>query len=105
DTIWVRVEHKTTNCYNIGSFQIAINTPLLLTTPTPLNMCDDDTAPNNQFHVFDLTVKNTEINQGTGFAVTYYPSLLDARNDTNVITTPTAYQNVPAHPGVQTLGV
>ncbi|QBZ98926.1 T9SS type B sorting domain-containing protein [Flavobacterium sangjuense] len=104
-TIWVRVEHKTTGCFNVGSFQIEIDTPLLLTTPAPLSVCDADDTPNNQFHVFDLTIKNTEINQGTGYTVTYYPSLTDAQNNTNVITTPTAYQNVPAHPAVQTLGV
>ncbi|QBZ98742.1 T9SS type B sorting domain-containing protein [Flavobacterium sangjuense] len=102
-TIWVRVEHNTTGCYNVGSFQIEINTPLLLTTPTPLSVCDADDVPNDQLYVFDLTIKNTEINQATGYTVTYYPSLLDAQNDTNVITTPTAY--LIQNPPVQTLGV
>jgi gliding motility-associated-like protein len=106
-TIWVRVENNNTQCYNIGSFQLQINTPLLLTTPapSPLSLCDDDANPNNQFHVFNLTVRDTDINQGTTATVTYYPSLLDAQNGTNVITTPTAYQNDPLHPAVQTLGV
>jgi gliding motility-associated-like protein len=105
-TIWVRVENNNTQCYNIGSFQLQINTPLLLlTTPAPLSLCDYDANPNNQFHVFDLTVRDNDINQGTTATVTYYPSLLDAQNGTNVITTPTAYQNDPLHPAVQTLGV
>ncbi|MCF6130640.1 hypothetical protein L1S35_13245, partial [Flavobacterium sp. AS60] len=103
DTIWVRVEHNTTGCYNVGSFQLEINTPLLLSTPIPLNVCDADTIPNDQLHVFDLTIKNTEINQATGYMVTYYPSLVDAQNNTNVITTPTAY--LIQNPPVQTLGV
>ena len=104
-TIWVRVENNNTQCYNIGSFQLQINTPLLITTPAPISLCDDDANPNNQFHVFDLTVRDNDINQGTTSTVTYYPSLLDAQNGTNVITTPTAYQNGPLHPAVQTLGV
>ena len=38
-----------------------------------------------------------------GIIIAYYPTLLDAQNNTNVITTPTAYTNVI--PAVQTLGV
>jgi gliding motility-associated-like protein len=104
-TIWVRVENNNTQCYNIGSFQLQINTPLLLTTPAPLSLCDDDANPNDQYHAFNLTIKDTQINQGTTATVTYYPSLSDAQNGTNVITTPTAYQNDTLHPAVQTLGV
>ncbi|MES2410258.1 MAG: hypothetical protein V4535_02310, partial [Bacteroidota bacterium] len=102
ETIWVRVEHNVTGCYNIGSFLLEINTPLLLTTPAPLNVCDADAIPNDQLYVFDLTIKDNEINQGTGFLVTYYPSLTDAQDNTNVITTPTAY--LIQTPPVQTLG-
>jgi hypothetical protein len=104
-TIWVRVENTLTDCYNVGSFQIIINTPLQLTTPTPLSVCDDDTNPNNQYHIFDLTVKNAQITQNLlGYTVTYYPSLALAQaGGATTITTPTAYTNGP--PGVQTLGV
>jgi gliding motility-associated-like protein len=103
-TIWVRVENNNTQCFNIGSFQLKINTPLLLTTPAPLNLCDDDANPNNQFHVFDLTLKDFEISGALG-TVTYYPSLALAQAGVagTEITTPTAYQNVQA--AVQTLGV
>ncbi|UPT70879.1 MAG: T9SS type B sorting domain-containing protein [Flavobacterium sp. JAD_PAG50586_2] len=103
EVIWVRVENNVTECYNVGSFRLKINKPLLLTFPTPLSVCDDDAVPNDQLFVFDLTIKNTEINQGTGFAVDYFPSLLDAQNNTNIITTPTAY--LIQTPPVQTLGV
>jgi gliding motility-associated-like protein len=104
-TIWIRVEHNTTQCFNIGSFLLEIDTPLLLTTPTPLSVCDDDAAPNDQHYVFNLTVKDAEINQGTGYTVTYYPSLLDAQNNTGAISAAdaVAYINIP--PAVQTLGV
>ena len=104
EMIWVRVEDVTTGCYNIGSFLLQINKPLLLTTPLPLSLCDDDASPNNLFHVFDLTYRDVLITQGlTGYTVNYYPSIVDAQNGTNVILTPTAYQNV--FPAVQTLGV
>ncbi|MFN7675168.1 T9SS type A sorting domain-containing protein [Flavobacterium sp.] len=103
-TIWVRVENTATFCSNIGSFQININTPLLLTTPTPLSVCDDDANPNNQITTFDLTVKNNEILQGLiGFTVTFFPNLFNAQTGTNVIANPTSYVNIT--PAVQTLGV
>ena len=102
--IWIRIANNGTTCFNTGSFQVVVNTPLSLTTPLPLSLCDNVANPNNQFQVFNLTVKDFEISGGLG-TVTYYPSLLDAQNGTNVITTPTAYQNAPAYPAVQTLGV
>ncbi|UPT71161.1 MAG: T9SS type B sorting domain-containing protein [Flavobacterium sp. JAD_PAG50586_2] len=107
EQIWVRVENNATQCFNTGSFFLVINTPLLLTFPTPLSVCDDDANPNDQYHVFDLTVKNLEIAPG-GQTVTYYPSLALAQAGVagTEITTPTAYQNMnPQHPAVQTLGV
>jgi gliding motility-associated-like protein len=73
-TIWVRVENNLTGCYNLGTFKLIIHTPLLLTTPPVLNMCDDDLIPNNQHTEFDLTVRDVLINQGTGYTVTYYTS-------------------------------
>ncbi|KAK6020798.1 hypothetical protein OSTOST_13541, partial [Ostertagia ostertagi] len=104
-TIWVRVEHIATGCYNLGTFQIVINSPLLLITPTPLSLCDDDANPNNQFHSFNLTVKNNEITQNLPYTVTYYPSyaLAQAGVAGTEIATPTAYTNIS--PAVQTLGV
>jgi gliding motility-associated-like protein len=72
--IWVRVENIATGCYNLATFKLIIHTPLQLTTPTVLNMCDDDAIPNNQHTEFDLTVRDLEINQGTGYTVTYYTS-------------------------------
>ncbi len=109
--IWVRVENNTTHCYNVGSFNVIINIPLLLTNPTPLSVCDNDANPNDQHTAFDLTVKDNQITGGLpGYTVTYYPSYADAQAGTNPINNtaplfadPTAYVNVP--PAVQTLGV
>ena len=81
-----------------------INMPLLLTTPTPLSVCDDDANPNDGFHTFDLTVRDVMITQGlSGYTVTYFPTLADAQNLTNAIGTPTAYTNLTSP--VQTVGV
>jgi gliding motility-associated-like protein len=105
-TIWVRVEDNTTGCYNIGTFDIIINIPLQLITPTPLSVCDDDANPNDQHHSFDLTIRKPMITQGLpGYSVTFYPSyaLAVGSNPTDIISDPTNYVNVP--PAVQTLGV
>ena len=95
--IWVRVEDNNTGCYNIGTFNVIINRPLLLTTPTPLSVCDDDANPNDGFHSFDLTVRDVMITQGlSGYTVTYFPTLADAQNVTNASGTPTTYTNITA---------
>jgi valyl-tRNA synthetase len=53
-TIWVRVENKSSHCFAVGSFDLQVNTSLVLTTPTLYALCDDDASPNNQFTSFDL---------------------------------------------------
>ena len=55
NTIWVRVENNSTNQYAIGSFILIVNTPMVLTTPTVYNVCDDDAYPNDTFATFDLS--------------------------------------------------
>jgi gliding motility-associated-like protein len=103
--IWVRVEDITTGCFNLGSFDIIINIPLQLTTPQPLSLCDDDANPNDQFHSFDLTVRDATITQGLlGYMVTYYSTyaLAQAGGPTD-ITDFSNYTNTQA--AVQTLGV
>ncbi|WP_396140560.1 T9SS type B sorting domain-containing protein, partial [Flavobacterium sp.] len=98
-TIWVRVENNNTQCYNLGSFQVFVGIPLVVPTPQPINECD--TLPNDQFAVFDLTVR--QITALPGYTFQYYPSWTDAQNDTNQITNITSYTNVSL--AVQTLGV
>ena len=55
NTIWVRVENNSTNQYAIGSFILIVNTPMVLTTPTVYNVCDDNAYPNDTFATFDLS--------------------------------------------------
>jgi gliding motility-associated-like protein len=101
--IWVRVENNASQCFAIGSFILSVNPPLFLTTPLPLNICDNDASPNNQYTVFDLTVRNNAITQGQpNMTVTYYPSY-PVTASSIAIANPTSYTNVV--PAVQTLGV
>ena len=104
-TIWVRVENNLAGCFAIGSFKLIVNTPMVLIRPAPLSMCDDDANPNDKYHTFDLRLKDVEINQGSGLAVTYYPSLALAQAGVvgTEIVNPNAYTNTS--PAVQTLGV
>ena len=53
-TIWVRIQNNATGCFSVGSFQLQINTPMVLTTPTLLSMCDNDAIPNDMFTTFDM---------------------------------------------------
>jgi len=102
-TIWARIENNTTRCFSIGTFQLFVNAPLLLITPAPLSICDNDTNPNNLFTEFDLTVKDAIITQNlAGYTVTYYPSY-PVTAASVAIANPTTYTN--AIPAVQTLGV
>ena len=48
-TIWSNsTENIATGCYNVGSFQVIINIPLVVATPTPISKCDHDANPNDQ---------------------------------------------------------
>jgi len=94
-TIWVRVEGIASECANVGSFELHVNAPLALTTPTQLTICDDGPTSALPQAVFDLTIKNAEIiGANTGYTVTYYETQADALADTNAIATPEAYTNI-----------
>lgn len=101
-TIWYRIQDNAITCYGINSFQLIVNTPLILTTPAPFSVCDNDANPNNLFTTFDLTLIDTQINQGTGYTITYYPSS-PITSSSIAITNPTSYTNTIQ--AVQTLGV
>ncbi|RXR24687.1 choice-of-anchor L domain-containing protein, partial [Flavobacterium stagni] len=88
-TIWVRVEHKSTHCFAVGSFDLQVNTSLVLTTPTLYALCDDDATPNNQFTSFDLV---SFVGTVPGHTLAFY---LDAAH-TQPINTPSAFTNIIA---------
>ena len=70
----------------------AIINPLpVVTNPVLLAICDDD---QDGFTNMDLTSVNSDISTNfTNETFQYYPSQVDAENDTNEITSPTNYTN------------
>ena len=91
-TIYVRLVSAANGCVSTGQFDIRVELPPVAIQPTPLALCDDDV--DDEFTVFDLTVKNTEITGGEGsWSVSYYETSADAQADTNVIDPDTAYTN------------
>jgi valyl-tRNA synthetase len=99
-TIWVRVTHKATGCFTIGSFKLIVNSPLQLTQPDEITLCDD-ALPNDQRQIFDLTIREAQITGGaTGYTFNYYSSTALPPNPATLITDPTAFHNTAT---VQTL--
>ncbi|AWH84219.1 hypothetical protein HYN59_03420 [Flavobacterium album] len=113
-TIWVRVETPDNECYSLTSFQLELNKPLLITTPTIMAVCNESLAPtgtnNDGITQFDLTSKDDEIlgifGIGHGNIVSYF--VTDPRVDLTAtpIANPEAYTNLgPPMNNPQTLFV
>ncbi|NDJ00153.1 hypothetical protein GWA97_13815, partial [Flavobacterium sp. LaA7.5] len=84
-----------TGCFGVTSFQLFLNQPLLLTTPSMLSVCETE-LPNDATEVFDLTSKDEEIlgpfGVGQGYTVEYFVS--EADRDNNIpIPNPESYIN------------
>jgi gliding motility-associated-like protein len=91
ETIWVRVEYPLTNCATIVSFDLVINPLPVLSTPDPLELCDndDDGEDNNGFvQTFMLTDKDAEILDGQTGIVSYHYTQADAQSGSNPIASP-----------------
>jgi large repetitive protein len=96
DEIWVRVIDAQ-GCFGIESFIVNVDVPHVLTSPTPLTLCDNPDQPNDGTREFDLTVKENEIlgpfGVGQGFVLTYF-----VKNGTtpniNPITTPGSFTQI-----------
>src|SRR5690606_23744253 len=91
-TIFVRVENVSDeSCYGTSSFTIEVGTNPEFNEPTDWFVCDDIAIDGSQ--LFDLNEKITEISQGINdtLDITFYSSLADAQNGTNVL--PLQYTN------------
>ena len=84
-TIYVRVINDSTGCLiDRLSFDVVVNPLPIITDIVELKQCDDDT---DGFSLFNLNEAATDIS--TNFAnetFVFYPSLVDAENDTNAFT-------------------
>ncbi|OUR90828.1 hypothetical protein A9Q87_12820 [Flavobacteriales bacterium 34_180_T64] len=98
-TVYVRLEDTTTNCYNTTILDLVVNPLPVAVLPTALEVCDDD---NDGFTSFDLTLKDAEILGGqVGMSVTYHETQSDADTAVNALGSP--YMNIV--PSVQTVYV
>ena len=88
-TIWVTVENTSNpgGCTRMRSFEIAVNSSIFLTQPTPITVCES-TLPNDGVELFDLTIRELQILGGVQTFATfkYYTSAYDRENDINEIT-------------------
>jgi gliding motility-associated-like protein len=98
-TIYVRLENTTTNCYNTTTLDLVVNPLPVPIAPTALEVCDDD---NDGFASFDLTLKDAEVlGAQVGMTVSYHETQSDADNGINALGNP--YNNIV--PSVQTVYV
>ena len=90
--VFVRVQNITDeDCYGTTSFTIEVGTNPIFNQLTDWFVCDD--IANDGSELFDLNVKIDEVSEGTTEAldVTFYTTLSDAENGTNVL--PIQYAN------------
>ena len=101
-TVYIRIENTTTDCFIINKFDINITSLTNFNTPTDYEVCDDDTDGDDQngFASFDFNIKTQEIINGipgANYDITYYLSQVNAEtpasqipvNFTNTTPTPT----------------
>ncbi|MCK8481965.1 choice-of-anchor L domain-containing protein, partial [Psychroserpens algicola] len=70
-TIFVSVTNTTSNCANVGSFDLIVNPLPALVDPTPLEVCDDGTP--DGITSIDLSLKNVEITgNNSNYSVSYH---------------------------------
>ncbi len=99
--IYVRVEDFVTGCINTTTLELNVEESAQITSPTPLEVCDDD---NDGFSIFDLESKNAEIlgsNDPLNYNVLYFETLSDAENSNNPVFSP--YSNIVS--SIQTIYV
>ncbi|WP_347373899.1 T9SS type B sorting domain-containing protein [Aequorivita sp. Q41] len=97
-TIWVRLTDNLTECYKVASFNLVVNSGLLIVDPTPLVLCDDLGEDFDGKTSFNLTDKNGEITNGVVTqGVSYFLTEEDAQDNINRIDPDTAYVNEDAN--------
>ncbi|MDN3493443.1 T9SS type B sorting domain-containing protein [Winogradskyella bathintestinalis] len=92
--IHVRIEDTINGCLAFSSFNLIVNNLPIITDPTPLEVCDDQTA--DGITAMDLNFyKDQEIALGqTNLVVTYHSSASDAAAGVNAYTMPYTNTNV-----------
>ncbi|MFC0605362.1 T9SS type B sorting domain-containing protein [Winogradskyella pulchriflava] len=92
-TIHVRIEDIDNGCLAFSNFDLVVNPLPVITDPTPLEVCDDQTA--DGVTTIDLSIKDDEITNGqTNLVVTYHSTAADAASGTNALPMPYVNTNV-----------
>ncbi|MDA9804297.1 hypothetical protein N9B77_06240, partial [Flavobacteriaceae bacterium] len=91
-TIYARLEENTLGCYNVIELDLIVNAAPAIANPiSEYPLCDND---GDGIEVFDLTSKNTEIENGlSNIILTYYNTQVDAElgDPATEIPTPNTY--------------
>ena len=99
--VFIRIENTTTGCFIINDFNINVTLLSNFNTPTPFNVCDDDSDGDDQNGIttFNFDIKTQEISDGiagVNYDISYYLSLSDAETSTAPL--PTNYENTAPTP-------
>lgn len=106
ETIWIRLENNSTNCFTVEELSLVVNVPLQLPTNLSLTECD---VNNDGFAIFNLTnAQNAVLGNATNpsnFQVQFYHTELGAINETaaELINSPGSFTNLIS--GNSTIGV
>ncbi len=93
--IYVSIENTNTGCFSYAPFNLVVNTLPTISTPSPLDVCDNDGTPDN-ITAIDLTTKNDEITAGDpNLSVTYHFLQNDANSGNNPISIPYTNSTTP----------
>jgi gliding motility-associated-like protein len=91
--IYVRIEDTSNGCLAFSTFNLVVNALPIIVDPTPLEVCDDQTA--DGFTTIDLNIKDDEITNGqANLVVTYHSSASDAASGSNALPMPYVNTNV-----------
>ncbi|WP_460218464.1 choice-of-anchor L domain-containing protein [Psychroserpens sp. MEBiC05023] len=86
-TIFVRIVDTANGCLAFQNFDLIVNPLPTIIDPSPLLVCDDDTA--DGFTTIDLSQKDDEITNGNfDYEVTYHTTQADADAGINAIALP-----------------
>jgi gliding motility-associated-like protein len=95
--IWYTVRNTTTTCFEVGSFTLVVNTPIVLTYPTLYAICDNLAPTNDFFGTFDLPSFVTNFSNPAipaGYVYEFYTNSL--YTPASLIATPSAFVNTTA---------
>lgn len=92
ETLWVRLEHNTTGCFSVSSFDIIAEAPLELDENYTASVCDNDGDGQYTYNLLDYTSQIlASTNNTENYQVDFYPTQQEAVDNINIITTPESY--------------